>query len=135
MLSKRNKWFGLGLWCLTPLSTIFQLYRGGEIDGVPIYHTIDNSDMQNWKISEFHTLNLNLLKQNICQTIVSIGPRYTFKPINKKVFTEVIKISIQSNLSKLHLSLKRPLMDLTSNENQGMNGYRHMAPLSYFNLF
>ena len=55
MLSKRNKWFGLGLWCLTPISTIFQLYRGGEIDGVPIYHTIDNSEMQNRKISEFHT--------------------------------------------------------------------------------
>ena len=23
-------WFGLGLWCLTPLSSIFQLHRGGQ---------------------------------------------------------------------------------------------------------
>jgi hypothetical protein len=25
----RNNWLGLGLWWLTPLSTILQLYRGG----------------------------------------------------------------------------------------------------------
>jgi len=24
------EWFGLELWCSTPLSTIFQLYRGGQ---------------------------------------------------------------------------------------------------------
>jgi hypothetical protein len=30
VLEINHKWFDLGLWWLTPLSTIFQLYRGGQ---------------------------------------------------------------------------------------------------------
>jgi len=29
-MSAYNKFLGLGLWCLTTLLTIFQLYRGGQ---------------------------------------------------------------------------------------------------------
>jgi hypothetical protein len=30
ILYMNEVWFGLGLWCLTPLSIIFQLYRGSQ---------------------------------------------------------------------------------------------------------
>ncbi len=53
-----------GLWCLTPLLTIFQLYRGGfsVINKHPV--NLNDTDLR-WTCADMHHMSINKIVQSL----------------------------------------------------------------------